>query len=280
MNRLSIEDRAQILSLLVEGNSLRSITRITGKSINTVTKLLIDVGSACLIYQTEMLRNLNCKRVQCDEIWAFCGMKQKNVPKEREGEEIGDVYTYTAIDADTKLCVSFMVGQRNGDTTNAFMTDLAGRLNGRIQLTTDGYHPYVHAVELAFGKSVDFAMLVKSYTAPAATIGMERRYSPADFIKADKRRISGDPDVAEVSTSYVERQNLTMRMGMRMGMRRFTRLTNGFSKKAFNLECAVALHFMHYHFGRIHKTLRVTPAMEAGICDHVWTLREIADLAD
>lgn len=276
MNRLSIEDRAQILSLLVEGNSLRSITRITGKSINTVTKLLIDVGSACLIYQTEMLRNLNCKRVQCDEIWAFCGMKQKNVPKEREGEEIGDVYTYTAIDADTKLCVSFMVGQRNGDTTNAFMTDLAGRLNGRIQLTTDGYHPYVHAVELAFGKSVDFAMLVKSYTAPAATIGMERRYSPADFIKADKRRISGDPDVAEVSTSYVERQNLTMRMGMR----RFTRLTNGFSKKAFNLECAVALHFMHYNYGRIHKTLRVSPAMEARISDYVWSLEAIAQLAD
>lgn len=276
MNRLSIEDRAQIVSLLVEGNSLRSITRITGKSINTVTKLLVDVGSACLIYQTETLRNLSCKRVQCDEIWAFCGMKQKNVPEDRKHEEIGDVYTYTAIDADTKLCASFMVGQRNAETTNAFMADLAGRMSGRIQLTTDGYQPSVDAVEIAFGRSVDFAMLVKSYNAPAASVGVERRYSPADFVKADKRRISGDPDIAEVSTSYVERQNLTMRMGMR----RFTRLTNGFSKKAFNLECAVALHFMHYNFGRIHKTLRVTPAMEAGISDHVWSVAEIAKLAD
>jgi IS1 family transposase len=276
MNRLSIEDRAQIISLLVEGNSLRSITRITGKSINTVTKLLVDVGSACLIYQTETLRNLNCKRVQCDEIWAFCGMKQKNVPKERAHEQIGDVYTFTAIDPDTKLCASFMVGSRTAETTHNFMNDLAGRLANQIQITTDGYAPYLDAVEVAFGKNVDFAMLVKSYSAPAATVGMERRYSPADFVRAEKRVISGDPDMAKASTSHVERQNLTMRMGMR----RFTRLTNGFSKKMYNLECAVALHFMHYNFGRIHKTLRVTPAMEAGISDHVWSLEEIAKLAD
>lgn len=276
MNRLSIEDRAQILSLLVEGNSLRSITRITGKSINTVTKLLVDVGSACLIYQTETLRNLTCKRVQCDEIWSFCGMKQKNVPKEREGEEIGDVYTYTAICADTKLCASFLVGQRTAECTQVFMSDLAGRLAGRIQLTTDGYQPYVDAVELAFGGSVDFAMLVKNYSNPSAQVSAERRYSPSEFIRADKRVTCGDPDMKEVSTSYVERQNLTMRMAMR----RFTRLTNGFSKKMFNLECAVALHFMYYNFGRIHKTLRVTPAMEAGISDHVWTLEEIAKLAN
>lgn len=276
MNRLSIEDRAQILSLLVEGNSLRSITRITGKSINTVTKLLIDVGSACLIYQTETLRNLTCKRVQCDEIWSFCGMKQKNVPKEREGEEIGDVYTYTAICADTKLCASFLVGQRTAECTQVFMGDLAGRLAGRIQLTTDGYQPYVDAVELAFGGSVDFAMLVKNYSNPSAQVSAERRYSPSEFIRADKRVTCGDPDMKEVSTSYVERQNLTMRMAMR----RFTRLTNGFSKKMFNLECAVALHFMYYNFGRIHKTLRVTPAMEAGISNHVWSLEEIARLAD
>lgn len=276
MNRLSLAERAQILSLLVEGNSLRSVTRITGKSINTVSKLLVDVGTACAIYQNEALRNLTCKRVQCDEIWAYCEMKQKNVPKERADEQIGDIYTYTAIDADSKLCVSFLVGQRTRESTNQFITDLAGRLSGRIQLTTDGYSPYIDAVEIGFGKNVDFAMLVKSYSAPESQIGMERRYSPSDFVKADKRRIKGDPDVNEVSTSYVERQNLTMRMGMR----RFTRLTNGFSKKAYNLECAVALHFMHYNFGRIHKTLRVTPAMEAGIGDHVWTLEEIAKLAD
>jgi IS1 family transposase len=276
VNRLSIENRAQILSPLVEGNSLRSITRITGKSINTVTKLLVDVGSACLIYQTETLRNLTCKRVQCDEIWSFCGMKQKNVPKEREGEEIGDVYTYTAICADTKLCASFLVGQRTAECTQAFMGDLAGCLAGRIQLTTDGYQQYVDAVELAFGGNVDFAMLVKNYSNPSAQVSAERRYSPSEFVRADKRVTCGNPDTKEVSTSYVERQNLTMRMAMR----RFTRLTNGFSKKMYNLECAVALHFMHYNFGRIHKTLRVTPAMEAGISDHVWSLEEIARLAD
>jgi IS1 family transposase len=276
MNRLNLSDRAQIISLLVEGNSLRSITRITGKSINTVTKLLVDVGSACLIYQTETLRNLTCKRIQCDEIWSFCYMKQKNVPKEREGEEIGDVYTYTAICSDTKICASFLVGQRNADCTQAFMNDLAGRLAGRIQLTTDGYQPYVDAVELAFGGNVDFAMLVKNYSNPSAQVSAERRYSPSEFIRADKRVTCGNPDMAAVSTSHVERQNLTMRMAMR----RFTRLTNGFSKKMYNLECAVALHFMYYNFGRIHKTLRVTPAMEAGVSNHVWTLDEIAKLAD
>jgi IS1 family transposase len=247
MNRLTIEDSAQILSILVEGNSLCSITRITGKSINTVTKLLVDVGSACLIYQTETLRNLSCKRVQCDEIWSFCGMKQTG------DEWVGHVYTYTAICADTKLCPSFLVGQRNAECTQAFMSDLAGRLAGRIQLTTDGYQPYIDAVELGFGASVDFAMLVKNYS------------NPSEFIRAEKRRIICNPDLKQVSTSYVERQNLTMRMGMR----RFTRLTNGFSKEIYNLECALALHFMYYNFGRIHKTLRVTPAMEAGASDHL-----------
>jgi IS1 family transposase len=277
MNRLSIEDRAQIMSLLVKWSSLHSITRITGKSINTITKLLTDVGSACLIYQTETLRNLNCNRVQCDEIWSFCGMKQKNAPENQTSDEwVGDVYTYTAICADTKLCASFLVGQRNVECTQAFISDLAGRLAGRIQLTTDGYQPYIDAVELGLGASVDFAMLVKNYSNPSAQMSAERRYSPSEFMRADKRRITGDPDLKQVSTSYVERQNLTMRMSMR----RFTRLTNGFSKKIYNLECAVALHFMHYNFGRIHKTLRVAPAMEAGISDHVWSLEEIAKLAD
>ncbi len=278
MNRLSLSDRAKILHCLVEGNSLRATSRLCDVSINTVTKLLIDAGTACGIYQTQVLRNLPCKRVQCDEIWSFCGMKQKNAPadQERGPEWLGDVYTYTAICADTKLCASFLVGQRTTEDTHEFITDLAGRLAGRIQLTTDGFQQYVDAVEVAFGSNVDFAMLVKNYSNPSAQVSAERRYSPSEFVRADKRRISGDPDLKEVSTSYVERQNLTMRMGMR----RFTRLTNGFSKKIQNLECAVALHFMYYNFGRIHKTLRVTPAMEVGISDHVWTLEEIARLGN
>lgn len=278
MNRLSIEARAKILHCLVEGNSMRATSRLCDVSINTVTKLLVEVGMACGIYQTQALRNLPCKRVQCDEIWSFCGMKQKNAPVDqaRGDEWLGDVYTYTAICADTKLCASFLVGQRTAEDTHEFIADLAGRLAGRIQLTTDGFQQYVDAVEVAFGSNVDFAMLVKNYSNPSAQVSAERRYSPSEFLRADKRRISGDPDLKEVSTSYVERQNLTMRMGMR----RFTRLTNGFSKKIQNLECAVALHFMYYNFGRIHKTLRVTPAMEAGIADHVWTLEEIAALAN
>ena len=277
MNRLSLQDRAKILHCLVEGNSMRATSRLCDASINTVTKLLADVGMACGIYQTQALRNLPCKRVQCDEIWSFCQMKEKYVPQDKKGQEgYGDVYTFTAICADTKLCVSYLVGQRDAERTDEFIADLSGRLAGRIQLSTEGYRPYINAVELAFGKNVDFAMLVKNYSAPASQVGAERRYSPANFVSAAKRRIAGDPDVNEVSTSYVERQNLTMRMGMR----RFTRLTNGFSKKIQNLECAVALHFMFYNFGRIHKSLRVTPAMEAGVSDHVWTLEEIAKLAE
>ena len=278
MNRLPIEARAKILHCLVEGNSMRATSRLCDVSINTVTKLLVEVGMACGIYQTQVLRNLPCKRVQCDEIWSFCGMKQKNTPadQERGSEWLGDVYTFTAICADTKICPSFLVGQRTAEDTHEFIADLAGRLAGRIQLTTDGFQQYVDAVEVGFGANVDFAMLVKNYSNPSAQVSAERRYSPSEFMRADKRRITGAPDLKEVSTSYVERQNLTMRMGMR----RFTRLTNGFSKKIKNLECAVALHFMYYNFGRIHKTLRVTPAMEAGISDHVWTLEEIAALAD
>ena len=278
MNRLTIEERAQIVGLLVEGNSLRSITRITGKSINTVTKLLVDVGTACAIYQNETLRNLNCKRVQCDEIWAFCQMKEKNVTEEHKGEYgYGDVYTWTALDPDSKLMVSFMVGKRNYPYARAFISDLAGRLASRVQLTTDGYKPYIAAVEESFVGEIDFAQLIKIYGGEAGgSSEAARRYSPAGFIGAEKQIVVGNPDVKKISTSHVERANLTMRMGMR----RFPRLTNGFSKKVHNLECAVALHFMHYNFGRIHKTLRVTPAMEAGIAQHVWSLEEIAKLAD
>ncbi len=275
MNKLSLQKRAQIIGLLVEGNSMRSVTRLVGCSINTVTKLLVDAGTACAIYQNEVMRDLPCKRIQCDEIWAFCGMKERNVPKEHEGElGYGDVYTWTAICADTKLVPSFLIGRRDAEYAYTFMNDLAGRLKNRVQLTTDGHHAYLNAVASNFGSEIDYAMLVKVY---GATLGKEdqRRYSPPECIGAEKRRINGNPDIKHVSTSFVERQNLTMRMGMR----RFTRLTNAFSKKLNNLECAVALHFMYYNFGRIHKTLRVTPAMEAGISDHVWSLEKIANLS-
>jgi len=276
MNKLSLKDRAKIIHCLVEGNSMRATSRLCDVSINTVTKLLVDVGYGCLFYHQQAVQNLNCKRIECDEIWAFCQMKQKNIPAAHKDEfGYGDVYTYTAIDPDTKLCAAYLVGRRTQEDAYWFMDDLQSRLANRVQLSTDGFKQYIEAVALTFGSHVDFAMLVKHYSASKTQAGAERRYSPADFIRSDKRRISGDPDVNEVSTSMVERQNLTMRMGMR----RFTRLTNGFSKKVQNLEFAVALHFMYYNFGRVHKTLRVTPAMEAGLTDHVWTIEEIAQLA-
>ena len=275
MNRLPIEKRAQIIGLLVEGNSMRAVTRLVGCSINTVTKLLEDVGFACSLYQNEVMRELPCKRVQCDEIWAFCGSKEKNVAPEHRGIlGFGDVYTWTAIDADTKLVPSFLVGRRDAEYAHEFIQDLAARMASRVQLTTDGHKAYINAVENAFAGDIDYAMLIKLYgEAPRED---QRRYSLTEFRGTTLGVVSGNPDPKHISTSYVERQNLTMRMSMR----RFTRLTNGFSKKVQNLEHAVALHFMHYNFARIHKTLRVTPAMEAGISDHVWTLEEIARLAD
>ena len=273
MNKLPLAKRAQILGLLVEGMSLRAASRLADCSINTVTKLLVDVGMACADYQDKALRNLNCRRVQCDEIWSFVGAKQKHVPAERQGEfGIGDVWTWTAIDADTKLIASWMVGTRNWESAKIFIEDLADRLAHRVQLTTDGHHAYVQAVENAFAGDIDYAQLIKVYG--DGPKGPERKYSAADFVTTEKKVVSGNPDIKHVSTSYVERQNLTMRMSMR----RFTRLTNAFSKKVENHAHAVALHFMYYNFGRIHKTLRVTPAMEAGVSDHVWTLTEIAAL--
>lgn len=275
MNVLPIEKRAQILNLLVEGNSMRATSRIADCSINTVTKLLVDVGAACSEYQDKAMRNLTCKRIQCDEIWSFCYCKEKNVTPEQEGVlGFGDVWTWTAIDADTKLVPSFMIGKRDAEYAHAFIEDLASRLTNRVQLTTDGHKPYLEAVEGAFGRDIDYAMLVKHYGNPAGESQGQKRYSPSAFVSAEKRHVMGSPEEKHVSTSFVERQNLTMRMSMR----RFTRLTNGFSKKVENLEYMVALHFMHYNFGRIHKTLRVTPAMEAGISDHVWSLDEIAAL--
>ena len=273
MNKLSLQKRAQILALLVEGNSMRAVTRLTGCSINTVTRLLIDAGTACLEYQDRFMRDLPCQRIQCDEIWAFCGMKQANVPAEHEGElGYGDVWTWTAICADTKLVPSFMVGKRDNDYAYAFATDLASRLKSRVQLSTDGLRLYIDAMSDAFGDQIDYAQIIKLYGNEKQE--GQRRYSPAVCTGVKKLRVCGSPDAAHVSTSHVERQNLTMRMGMR----RFTRLTNAFSKKIENLEHSIALHFMHYNFGRIHKTLRVTPAMEAGIADHVWSLEEIAAL--
>jgi len=274
MNRLTTERRKQILSCLVEGNSIRATVRMTGASKNTIVKLLADIGTACRAYQDEHLRGLTCKRVQCDEIWSFVHAKAKNVPAEKKGQfGCGDVWTWVALDADSKLAINWAIGNRDANTAEAFMHDLADRMTHRIQLTTDGYGPYIEAVEGAFGASVDYARLVKMYG--AAPDG-EKRYSPSKFVSAKKQRVTGDPDKGKVSTSYVERQNLTMRMSMR----RFTRLTNGFSKKVQNLEHAVSLHFMHYNFCRVHQSLRVTPAMEAGVTDHVWRLEEVIALME
>lgn len=276
MNKLSIKNRAQILSCLVEGNSIRATSRMTGRSKNTIVKLLADVGSACLDYQDRALRKLPCKRIQCDEIWSFCYSKQKNVPEQFQGVYgYGDVYTWTAICADTKLVPAWLVGRRNAEAARVFVDDLCGRLAKRVQLTTDGLKIYLNAVEEAFGADVDYAMLVKLYGDVGGKTA-ERKYSPGECCGAIKGTVTGNPDECHVSTSFVERQNLTMRMSMR----RFTRLTNAFSKKVANLEHAVALHFMYYNFARIHMSLRVTPAMEAGISDHVWELEEIAALAD
>jgi IS1 family transposase len=277
MNKLNIKDRAAIVALLVEGNSINSTCRITGASKNTVLKLLAEVGAACALYQDRVMQGLTCKKVQCDEIWSFVGMKEKNVPKEVKGMfGFGDVYTWTAIDADTKLIPCWHVGTRGAESAHLFISDLASRLANRIQLTTDGHKMYIHAVESAFAGDIDYAMLVKQYGNEGMPVEAARRYSPAECTGAEKRRINGDPDMKHVSTSYVERANLTMRMNMR----RFTRLTNGFSKKLENHMAAISLHFMHYNFCRIHKTLRVTPAMEAGLTDHVWELVEVLEMVE
>lgn len=274
MNKLTLKQRAQVLGALVEGNSIRATVRMTGAAKNTVAKLLADVGSACLDYQDQTLRNLTCERIQCDEIWSFCYAKDKNVPKDKQGQfGYGDVWTWTSLCADTKLVPCWLVGRRDADTANEFMLNLSGRLSHRVQLTTDGYKVYLNAVRKAFGgKGIDYAMLVKVYGPEQEG---QKRYSPAPFVGASCRTVAGRPNKEHISTSFVERQNLTMRMSMR----RFTRLTNAFSKKVENLQHAVSLHFMYYNFGRVHKTLGVTPAMAAGVADHVWTLEEIAGLA-
>jgi IS1 family transposase len=274
MNKLNTEKRKQIVSALVEGNSMRAVARMADVSRNTVDKLLCELGRACSDFQDKSFRNLPCKRVQCDEIWSFVYAKDKNCSLEQKVKGAGDVWTWVALDPDTKLVPCWFIGPRHAGAAYHFMNDLRERLANRVQLTTDGHRAYLHAVEETFGVEVDYAQLVKIYGNTPE--GQDVRYSPAICMGAREAIISGNPDYAHISTSYVERQNLTMRMSMR----RFTRLTNAFSKKVENLEHAVALHYMHYNFCRIHQTLRVTPAMEAGISDHVWSIDEVIGLLD
>jgi IS1 family transposase len=271
MNQLNTAKRTQIIAALIEGNSINATCRMLGVGKHTVLRLLEDAGCACAAYHDTNVRNLRAGRVQCDEIWQYVGAKAKNVRPEKEAIGWGDVWTWTAIDADSKLIISYMLGDRGASTAQAFMQDIASRVSNRIQLTTDGHRVYAEAVENAFGSEIDYAMLVKIY---GASNDGESRYSPATCIGCRTGVLSGTPDPKYISTSYVERQNLSMRMGMR----RFTRLTNGFSKKFENHAHQVALYFFHYNFCRVHSTLRVTPAMEAGLTDHVWTLAELCGL--
>lgn len=278
MNKLSKDKQAQVIRALVEGNSIRATCRMTGVAKNTIVSLLVRLGYACADYQDKVFVKLPCKNIQCDEIWSFVYAKNKNVPEEKQGQfGYGDVWTWTAIDADTKLVMSFHVGKRDLESAKIFIGDLAERLVNRVQLTTDGLKAYLQAVEEAFGFDIDYAQLVKIYGKDKEKKN-EVRYSPANYTGAKKEIINGAPSHNNISTSYVERQNLTMRMSMR----RFTRLTNGFSKKIENHWCAIALHFMYYNFARPHKTLASpypkTPAMAAGVTDHVWKIEEILNL--
>jgi IS1 family transposase len=273
MNRLSREKQIEVVKCLIEGLSIRGTVRLTGVSKPTVLKLLVDIGEACEFFHNDRVRNLTSKRIQCDELWAFVAKKDRAcTPEERSMVGVGSVWTWTAIDADTKLCVSYLVGGRDGKFAYHFMRDVAARVSNRIQLTTDAHSVYFQAVRESFGIDIDYAMLIKKYgPAPA---GPDTRYSPPECIGIKKKPIMGNPDPDHISTSYVERQNLSMRMGMR----RFTRLTNGFSKKMENLMAAVALYFIHYNFVRVHETLGTTPAIAAGIEKREWTIGDIVDL--
>jgi IS1 family transposase len=275
MNRLPLAKRSQILGLLVEGNSLRAASRLADVSLNTVTKLLIDAGRACQDFHDKHVCGLKCRRVQCDEVWSFTYAKQKNIPDRlKDVPGVGDTWTWVALDADSKLAVSWLVGGRDAEYANAFMDDVASRLADRVQLTTDGHYAYLDAVKGAFpAGGIDYAALIKIYG--AAPEG-EKRYSPAECIGCKKERVRGNPDPKHVSTSFIERQNLTMRMHMR----RFTRLTNAFSKKVENHAHAVALHFVFYNFARVHKSLRVSPAMAAGVADRLWSVEDIVRLVE
>ena len=273
MNKLSTEKRVQIISCLVEGMGINATSRINKVSKNTVLKLLKDAGQKCSEYQSEVFQNLLCKKIQADEVWTFCYAKEKNVPEHLKGQfGYGDVWTWTAIDADTKLVPSWMVGDRSAETASIFMDDLASRLSNKVQLTTDGHRAYLEAVEGAFGNDIDYAMLIKVYGSSQE----ETRYSPAKIKEIKSDVVIGNPDRKDISTSYVERQNLTMRMHIR----RFTRLTNAHSKKIENHIHAISLHFMFYNFCKIHQTLKVTPAMEAKVTDRLWDIEDIVNLLD
>ncbi len=271
MNRLTKEQQIRVIAALVEGNSIRATVRMTGVAKNTVIKLLLDLADVCAGHHDRCVRNLRVRLLQCDEIWNFVGAKAKNASPEKKAEGWGDTWTWTALDADTKLCVSYLVGGRDLGWATEFMHDCARRIGNRVQITTDGHKAYLEAVESAFGADIDYAQLQKVYGAPSED---HKRYSPAVCIGCDMKVVSGNPDPKHVSTSYVERQNLSMRMSIR----RFTRLTNAFSKKVEHHAAAVALWFAYYNFCRVHQTLRVTPAMEAGISNHVWTIEELVAL--
>jgi len=274
MNKLTMAKRVAVVAALVEGNSVRSTARMTDVSKPTILKLLAELGAECAAFHNECVRNIRAQRIQCDEIWQFVGAKQKNATPEQRAQGWGDTWTWVGIDADTKLIVSWFIGQRDPISAWWFMRDLCSRLVTRVQLTTDGLHAYLTAVDEAFESEIDYAQLVKIYGGQSREAAA--RYSPARFLSAQREVITGSPDPRYISTSYVERSNLTMRMSMR----RFTRLTNAFSKKAENHAHAQALYFLHYNFARVHGTLRVTPAMAAGIADHVWSLEEIVGLLD
>jgi IS1 family transposase len=277
MKKLAASDRARIIHLLCEGSSIRAVTRLTGASKNTVIKLMIDAGRACAIYHDEHVRGLTAKRVQVDEIWSFTYAKQKNVAEAKAAPYgAGDTWTWTAIDADSKLIISWFVGDRDSECGSWFMKDVAGRLSNRVQLTSDGHKAYLDAVDAAFGGEIDYAMLIKIYGEPSHSREASRRYSPADCVGTRTDAISGNPDPKHISTSYAERANLTMRMHMR----RFTRLTNAFSKKIENHAHSMALFTTYYNFVRIHKTLRVTPAMAAGVSERLWEVSDIVALLE
>ncbi len=273
MNAMDTKRRAAIIRALVDGVGIRATCRITGASKGAVTKLIAELGPACAAYMDKAFQGLTCRTLEVDEIWAFCYAKAKNVPADMRGTfGVGDVWTFTAIDAETKLMPSFMVGSRDGGTATEFMQDLAGRLVNRVQLTTDGHKMYLGAVEDAFQGEIDYAQLVKNYA--NLPTGPETRYSPAVCTGCEKHLISGDPESRKISTSYIERSNLSIRMGLR----RYTRLTNGHSKKLENHCAALAIYFMHYNFAKVHSTIRCSPAMAAGVDSHLWSVEEIVKL--
>jgi len=277
MNKLPKHKRTTILNLLVEGASMRSTARITGVSLNTVAKLLLDAGNACFKYHDETVQNVRARKVQVDEIWSFCYAKAKNVERAKNApSSAGDVWTWTALDSDSKMILAYEVGDRSGWTAMAFLDNLKERLAGHIQLTSDGHNVYLEAVEAVFAGDVDYAQLVKMYGTSEGNTDPERRYSCGECIGTKQRRRMGNPDMSQVSTSHVERHNLTMRMSMR----RFTRLTNAFSKRIEKHIAMLALYFVYYNFCRIHKSLRTSPAMAAGITDKLRDVEWIVDLID